>query len=109
MGSGLSGVLKKAVAMADNSDATKTPQETQQLQMEAMMTFMTKCCGAADQNVFGTLVPTEPPEAADSIKQLCAAGGPPPSFELLSLIGVPAGLNMVLTAASPVTPTSSWA
>jgi len=62
------------------------PQEEQADQQEVMVTFGANCCSDSDQGVFGSLVPSEPPEAAGQIHQMCSMLAPP--ADVLELFGI---------------------
>merc|ERR1719424_944971 len=81
----LDSILKKAEASMD-AGQTPSPQEQQADQQEVMVTFGANCCSDSDQGVFSTLVPSEPPEAAGQIHQMCSMLAPP--ADVLELFGI---------------------
>jgi hypothetical protein len=67
----------------------KNPFENQAAQQQTMTTFLSNCCSDSDQGVFGTLVPSEPADAAGQIQQMCAMMEPHNADpDVLELFGI---------------------
>jgi len=80
----LDSIMKKGEASGPPS-----PQEDQAAEQELMMTFGSNCCSDSDQGVFGTLVPSEPAEAAEQIQETCSMLVPHNAHvDVLQLFGI---------------------
>ena len=98
---GVSGVFTTAMKAEEKAMETHNPvdpQVQQQVQMQAMMTFKTKCCGASDQEVLKTLVPHIPEKDKQQMEMgigmMCGSGGPP-GMDIFELIGLSAPLGLL--------------
>jgi hypothetical protein len=79
-------IMKKA---EKEGDAFENSDEMQAAQQQAMTTFLSNCCSDSDQGVFGTLVPSEPADAAGQIQQMCAMMEPHNADpDVLELFGI---------------------
>jgi hypothetical protein len=67
-------IAKTGARWGPGAEPEKQEQKTE---MAIMTAFVSNCCGSKDQGVLSTLVPEEPPDAAEQIAQMCTMGGPP--------------------------------
>jgi len=84
----LDSIMKKSEA-SEKTGEYPDQQEEQAVEQELMMTFGSNCCSDSDQGVFGTLVPSEPAEAAEQIQETCSMLVPHNAHvDVLQLFGI---------------------
>jgi len=105
----LESIFDKAKADAENHHRPSGGEKAQDEQ-QMMMTFLTSCCSDSDQDVLGTLEPSEPAMAGEQVQQMCSmmSGGGPPPHNVRASIAKLFGLAPLMSHGGvPVAPKTS--